>query len=239
MIVVYQLRVSVAELMRQAGVTGYTDEQYALLSAQEGFDPEKAYVVLSQTKGIPPGMTVEEITLGALPDGSTLPAGEYTGELLMVPFDSESRSAAMVSATINMPFSIATGIIRLICDDAYGVELSAFNPVESGRDAVFSIQVSQAEVERVTGSSHQDEAALSAQAAATYFNPEYEFISLFESEPITPGAFLEGAELGLLPDGERLPTGEYVAWLVRYAVDPETGETTLTDANTQLQIVVP
>lgn len=72
-VVVYQLRISVAELRRQAGITGYSVKQYEALLAGEGFDPESSYIVLSQTKGILPGGWVEEMALGTLPVGVPSP----------------------------------------------------------------------------------------------------------------------------------------------------------------------
>lgn len=239
MIMVYQLRISLAELQRQTGMTGYSQEQYAQLRAQPGFDPEKSYVVLSQSKGVLPGDRVQYITLGTLPDGSTLPAGEYTGELLMVPFDQETMESTMVDATVMMPFELKTGVIRLTPDEDYRVRMSVFNQTDSGFDIVYSIQLSQAEIMRVTGSAHQTEETLALQAATADFRSEYEFISLFESEPIAPGSFLEEAILGALPDGEPLPSGTYTGWLVRYAQSDKTTERTMLDADTQIQIVVP
>ena len=239
MIMVYQLRISLAELQRQTGMTGYSQEQYAQMSAQPGFDPEKSYVVLSQSKGVMPGDRVQYITLGTLPDGSTLPAGEYTGELLMVPFDQETMESAMVDATVMMPFEVKTSVIRLTPDEDYRVRLSVFNQTDSGFDVVYSIQLSQAEILRVTGSAHQSEENLALQAADADFRSEYEFVSLFDSEPIAPGAFLEEAILEALPDGEPLPSGTYTGWLVRYAQSDATTGRTMLDTDTQIQIVVP
>ena len=236
-VVVYQLRISVAELLRQTGMTGYSPERYAEISAREGFDAEQSYIVLSQTKGIAPGTWVEEMALGTLPDGRTLPAGHYTAELVMVPFDSETRQSMMVSAVVMVPFVVENDLIVLEVKEQR-VELSLFNPVAADSDLIYSIQVSQAELERVTGSAHQDEATLTLQALTPGFDSAYEFISLFESEPISPGGYLEGAALHALPDGEILPRGEYSAWLVRYAVDAYSGEQLMLEVNTQLQLNV-
>ena len=236
-VVVYQLRISVAELLRQTGMTGYSTEQYKEISSHEGFDIEQSYIVLSQTKGIAPGAWVEEIALGTLPDGSTLPAGSYTAELVMVPFDSETRQSMMVSAVVMVPFVVENDLIVLDVVDQ-NLELSLFNPVAADADLIYSIQVSQAELERVTGSAHQNEETLMLQSLTPGFDSAYEFISLFESESIGPGGYLEGATLHALPDGESLPRGEYTAWLVRFAVDAQSGEQLMLEVNTQLQLNV-
>lgn len=236
-IVVYQLRISVAELQRQAGITGYNERQYQDLSAKESFDPERSYIVLSQTKGIAPGGWVEEMALGALPDGSSLPAGRYMAELVMVPFDARTRESMMLSAIINLPFVIRNDLIEL---DVEGGELALrlFNPVDASNDLVYSIQISQAEIERVSGSPHQTKETLGLQKETPGFDSAYEFVSLYESEPVGPGGYLEEASLHALPDGEMLPPGEYTGWLVRYAVDEKTGEETMLEVNTQLKLIV-
>lgn len=236
-IVVYQLRISVAELQRQAGITGYSKEQYEGLLAGESFDPHSSYIVLSQTKGILPGGWVEEMALGTLPDGRSLPAGSYTAELVMVPFDSETRQSMMLSAVVMIPFVVENDLISL---DVTGnaMELSLFNPVDATTDLIYSVQISQSELERVSGTPHQDEETLKLQAQTPGFDSAYEFISLYESGLVGPGGYLEGLMLNALPDGAYLPKGEYTGWLVRYAVDAQSGERSMLQVNTQLQLVV-
>lgn len=236
-IVVYQLRISVAELLRQAGITGYGDSEYEALSAAEGFEPERSYIVLSQTKGIPPGSYAQSMALGTLPSGQSLPAGRYQAELVMVPFDPQTRQSMMLSAVIGLPFVIESDLIALETAGRH-VPLSLFNPVDAERDLVYSVQLSQAELERVSGSPHRTEAELLAQKQTAGFDAEYEFISLYESEPVPPGGYLEGIELQALPDGGPLPAGEYTAWLVRYGVDASSGEKTMLEVNTQLRLLV-
>ena len=236
-VVVYQLRISVAELRRQAGITGYSAQQYEALLAGEGFDPESSYIVLSQTKGILPGGWVEEMALGTLPDGRTLPAGNYTAELVMVPFDSETRQSMMLSAVVMIPFVVENDLIALDVQDNV-MELSLFNPVDADTNLIYSIQVSQSELERVSGAPHQDEETLKRQEETPGFDGAYEFISLYESEPVIPGGYLEGQQLNALPDGAYLPKGEYTGWLVRYTVDAQSGERVMLEVNTQLQLVV-
>ena len=236
-VVVYQLRISVAELRRQAGITGYSAQQYEALLAGEGFNPESSYIVLSQTKGILPGGWVEEMALGTLPDGRTLPAGSYTAELVMVPFDSETRQSVMLSAVVMIPFVVENDLIALDIQDNV-MDLSLFNPVDADTNLIYSIQISQSELERVSGAPHQDEETLKRQEGTPGFDSAYEFISLYESEPVMPGGYLEGLQLNALPDGTYLPKGEYTGWLVRYAVDAQSGERVMLEVNTQLQLVV-
>ncbi len=254
--VVYSLQISVAELLKQAGVSGYSEPDYAQLMAQEGFNPETAYVVLCQTEPVAPGQTVETITLGMLPDGTTLPAGDYEARLFETVLETEKANPAQsgadaaapdsvnipismtVSASLNIPFTIQENLIAATADAEGNVSLSVFNPVNSPLDAMYSIQLSQAEIKRVTGADHRTDAELAAQSANPDFNPEYEFISLSQSEPVAPGEFLKTATLTALPDGTPLPKGTYHAWLVKYTLD-STGAQTMNPVNTAIELILP
>lgn len=236
-VVVYQLRMSVAELRRQTGLTGYDEEQYKELSARTGFDEGSHYIVLSQTRGILPGEWAEEMALGTLPNGATLPAGRYTAELIMVPFDQQTHQSMMISAVVLVPFVIESALMSVEVAGSHA-DMRLFNPVDAPNDLVYSIQLSQAEVRRVSGQPHQPEENLVMQAKTPGFDEEYEFISLYESEVVSPGAYVEGVRLHALPDGEQLPQGTYTAWLVRYALDAQTQQEMMLDVNTQLQLVV-
>lgn len=237
MAMVYVLRMSVAALKEQAGITGYTDEAYASLSARQGFDPAASYIILSQSDKIAPGESINQMSLGLLPDGSALQAGDYQGELLMVPFD-EDNNEAMVNAVIDMPFSVASSLLKLTADDGYMLQARIFNPINAQAEYVYKLQISQAQIEQVTGSTHRTEAELAEQAQNPSFDPAYEFITLFESQPIAPGMLLNEITLKPLPDGERLPSGEYTGWLVRYIYDEQTKVQIMQDVDTQVQIVI-
>lgn len=126
-----------------------------------------------------------------------------------------------------------------LVDGQQVVALHVFNPVDGTNDMVYSIQFSQLEIQNVTGSPHRTEEELAAQALDINFLPEYEFVSVFESEPVKPGEALEHAQLVQLPDGQMLPPGTYHGWLVKYAIDPETQEKTQQSVTTEIELVVP
>ena len=240
-IVVYVLRISVAEVLRTTGRTGYTLEAFEALSAEEGFDPEESYITLSQSKGVPPGMTVHEITLGTLPDGSTLPAGDYTGLLLMVPFGEETLTQAMVNVNFEMQFTVQSDVILLELDLDGCAPVQAFNPIDETVPVRFGLLISQAQVREKTGAPHNSEEALARQATDPAFSTlheEYEFMPIFQSDWVAPGEFLEKIEVGPLPDGAPLPSGTYIAWLARYRLD-EAGNEIMADARTQVQLIIP
>lgn len=236
----YMLRISLAELERQTGRTGYDEEELAALAAQPGFDPETTYIPLSQTKGIPPGSVVRTMTLGTLPDGSTIPAGDYSAQMVMAAYDALTNRRSMVGAVVEVKFHVLSGDMRLSFDADGTCDLYAFNPVTSAGDVMFAIQISQQELMDVSGEAHRTAEETAAQQANPAFDPAYEFLTIYESDPVAPGAFLEGrAALRTLPDGQALPAGEYTAWLVRYAYDAQWNSWQMEDASTQLTLSVP
>ncbi len=236
----YMLRISLAELERQTGRTGYSEEELAALVAQPGFDPETTYVQLSQTKGIPPGSVVRTMTLGTLPDGSTIPAGDYSAQMVMAAYDVATNRRSMVGAVVEVKFHVLSDDMQLTLDADGACDLYAFNPVTSAGDVMFAIQISQQELTDVSGEAHRTAEEIAAQQANPAFDPAYEFLTIYESDPVAPGAFLEGrAALRALPDGQPLPAGTYTAWLVRYAYDAQWNSWQMEDASTQLTLTVP
>ncbi len=242
LIVVYVLRVSVAELLKKIGRSGYSEAEYLALSQEEGFNPEESYVTLSQSKGIPAGMTVNEITLGTLPDGSTLPAGEYDGELVMVPFGEETHRQAMVNVNVQMHFAVQSDVIEVTLNKEGKAAVQIFNPIDAGHAVRYGLLISQGQLREKTGSPHNSPEQLAQQEADPNFSSlyeEYVFLSVFESGTIQPGEFLEEIAVHALPDGEQLPQGTYTAWIARYHMDEETGEEIMGDARTQIILNVP
>lgn len=235
----YMLRISVAELERQTGRTGYTQEQMAELTADPEYDPETSYLVLSQTKGIAPGTMVEAMTLGALPDGSTIAAGDYQAEMVMAAYDVQTGKRSMVGAVVKVQFHVLSDEATVAFDLSGLGEIEAFNPVTAEGDVMFGIQLSQQALIDGCGASHRTEADLAAQAADPAFDPAYEFLTIYESAPVAPGSFVENpVQLLPLPDGAMLPEGTYAAWLVRYGYDAAWNSWQMLDAATQLTLVV-
>lgn len=235
----YTLQISLAELECQIGRTGHTPEQMAELQAQDGYDPEISYVTLAETKGIRPGSMVQTMVLGALPDGSTLPAGDYQADMVVASYDVQTNRRSMVGGLVKVKFHILTDQMSLIFDESGLGELHAFNPSAADQEVVYGIQISQQAIVDGCGNPHRTQDQLAAQQANPDFDPAYEFITILESEAVAPGSSLEGtAQLLPLPDGQMLPKGEYTAWLVRFTRDQQTGLWKMLDARTQLALSV-
>ncbi len=235
----YQLRVSIAELQRQTGRTGYTKDQLAALEATQGFNPEASYITLAETKGIAPGAMVQTMMLSPLPDGTMLSAGDYQAEMVVTAYDVETNKRSLVGGVVKVPFHILNDQMQIAFDaDGLGA-WNLYNPEATGADVAYSILISQQAVIDGCGEPHQTAEALAAQQANAQFDPAYEFLTIYESEAVAPGSFLDGnVQLDPLPDGQMLPTGEYAAWLVRSVWNAAGGYWEMLDARTELVLQI-
>ena len=222
----YLLTMSVADILRQTGRTGYTEEEYAALSRREGFSPESERVVVGQTKGIPPGKRVHTITLGALPDGSALGRGVYPATVVMAAFDPQTNQRAMVGAEASVTVEIAGDELALAFTGGKA-ELRVFTPADESAAVRYTLIITQKELLDKTGG---------YGAPGDY--QEDAWVTLVDAGIAQPGEFLETElTLGPLPDGSSLPKGEYTAWLARAGQDAD-GAWTVRGADTKVLLTV-
>lgn len=224
----YVLQISVAELMRTLGKTGYTDEAYAQLSAQPNFDPENSWINIAQTKGIAPGKTVKYISLGTLPDGSALSKGEYTVYAVMSAFDVKTNKRSVVGVRSQVKMRILNDVFALTFKDGIA-RISVFNPVDARDAARYSLVITQAELLAKTGKTH----------AEGEYKPGA-VVTVAEIGELLPGENIEDEPVALmnLPDGEALNPGEYYAYIGISTQDLLTGVWTLTAFGTQVVLTV-
>ena len=96
--VVIRVLVSDAELLRVIGKTGRSAAEQAALEAEEGYDADTSYQELYRSGRIPVGYGIEDMKLSALPDGTTLPAGDYEMIVAIDAYDPETHEKAVVNA---------------------------------------------------------------------------------------------------------------------------------------------
>ena len=75
--------------------------------ARIGYQGGEEYVTLYQSGLIAPGYGVDVITLGALPDGSWLPAGEYELSVLLEFYDVETNEKSAVNTVIPLDVTVS------------------------------------------------------------------------------------------------------------------------------------
>lgn len=221
----YLIRVTVAELLRTLGRTGYSDAEYATLSAQEGFDPETEYIVLAQTKGVPPGKRVHTISLGTLPDGTTLGVGTYKAQTVITAYDVNTNQRSMVGANMEANITVKTDQIAMQVNGNHA-QISLFTPAG---------EISEIRYELVVAKT-----ALESKVSKTVLDAmKEEYHSLGVLGHAKPGEFLEADfSLKALPDGTELPQGEYDAWIIRYEMDAESGQWKNKMSSTMVNLLV-
>lgn len=226
--VLYILRVSAAELLRETGRTGYSEKDYAALSAEAGFDPKTSYVVLGQTKGIPPGKRMHSITLGALPDGSALPCGKYAATVVMAAYDISTDQRSMVGIEAAVTVEVLSDSVELIAEGGKG-KIKLFTPVSETSAVRYTLVITQGELLNETGNAHN--------GGGEYV--ENGGVLLSELGSAQPGNFLDAEyTIGALPDGTALPAGEYTAWIARSTFDESLALWTVASTDTTVRLTV-
>ena len=71
-----------------------------------GYETEEAYLPLYQSGLIAPGYGVEVITLGSLPDGTNLPAGEYELSVLLEFYDMQTNEKSAVDTVVPLDVTV-------------------------------------------------------------------------------------------------------------------------------------
>lgn len=88
--------VSDAELLRVIGKTGRTATEQAALEAKGDYDPASHYTELYRSGLIQIGHALPAAKLGALPDGTTLPEGDYEMLVMIDAYDPETYEKSHV-----------------------------------------------------------------------------------------------------------------------------------------------
>lgn len=90
--------ISDAELIKTIGKTGRKASEQAALDADPNYDPESTYQELYVSGRLQIGYMIEAIKLGALPDGTTLPVGNYEMVVAIDAYDPVTFEKAVVNA---------------------------------------------------------------------------------------------------------------------------------------------
>lgn len=96
--VVISIKISDAELLKTIGTTGRSAEDQAALEATEGYNPEKSYQELYRSGRLQIGYKLDLCQLSSLPNGTTLPVGDYEMIVAIDAYDPETNEKAVVNA---------------------------------------------------------------------------------------------------------------------------------------------
>ena len=94
------IQISDAELIRVIGKTGRTAEEQAKLDADPNYDPEKTYQELFRSGLLQIGYALDAAKFSALPDGTTLPVGDYEMLVVVDAYDPVTNEKAVMKTQL-------------------------------------------------------------------------------------------------------------------------------------------
>ena len=111
--IVLSVWVSDAELIAKGiANAGFTAEEYAIRSAEAGYDPAKAFQELYRSGRIPIGYAMEVVGLKALPNGTYLPLGDYEMKVVIDPYNPETNEKSVVNAEAPVTVHVVESVSR-------------------------------------------------------------------------------------------------------------------------------
>ncbi len=110
------------------------------------------------------------------------------------------------------------------------------NPKRSTQDVIISIKISDAELIRTIGKTGRTAEAQAALAASGNYKPETTYQVLYRSGRLKIGYMLELCQFDALPDGTKLPAGDYEMLVGIEAYDPETNEKAVVNAQAPISV---
>lgn len=95
-----RVHVSDAELIKKIGKTGRTAEEQAKLDADPNYNPETTYQELFRSGLLQIGYALPAAKLNTLPDGTTLPIGDYEMLVVVDAYDPETHEKAVMKTQL-------------------------------------------------------------------------------------------------------------------------------------------
>lgn len=202
------LTITLSDLQRVAGVSGYDEEAYTRIAAQPGFDPQSHALTLYEGDRLVPGDKTQTLTLMPLPDGTALPEGSYPAVMEVTLYD------ALTGERRNEDFRVDVYVQVMACKRAAraGAEGPIDLRVHNSADAPARYAL-VAGVDQLGGAHGVDTAQL---------GEEHSYAVLAMTDVLAPYAdAVSPMTLAALPDGQALAPGSYEAWLVRVPEDDD------------------
>ena len=100
------IQISDAELLRVVGKTGRSAEEQAKLDADPNYDPAKTYQELFRSGLLQIGYALDAAKLSALPDGTTLPVGDYEMLVVVDAYDPVTNEKAVMKTQLPITIHI-------------------------------------------------------------------------------------------------------------------------------------
>lgn len=97
---VVRIRISDAELLNKIGKTGRTEKEQAALEADPNYNPANSYQELFRSGLLEIGYALDAAKLSALPDGTTLPVGDYEMLVVVDAYDPETNEKSVMKTQL-------------------------------------------------------------------------------------------------------------------------------------------
>lgn len=101
-----RIQITDEELINKLGKTGRTEKEQSTLESASNYNTKTQKVSVGESDAIPPGYSLKQIKLHALPDGTVLPAGEYNAVVYMLFYDVNSNEREMVNSQVPIKLTI-------------------------------------------------------------------------------------------------------------------------------------
>ena len=98
--IVVQLQMTDSAAIRAMGSTGRLPTEQTVLNEHPDYDPATYRMILAESGAIPPGYSLENLTLDKQPNGSILTPGKHPAIVFLILYDIETHSRAMIETQL-------------------------------------------------------------------------------------------------------------------------------------------
>jgi hypothetical protein len=95
---VVKINLNDAQAVSIMGSTGRTDEEQARLDNNPAYDPYNHRIVIAESGAVRPGYQLDSLQLTALPNGASLPPGEFGATAYLIFYDIDFHGRAMLES---------------------------------------------------------------------------------------------------------------------------------------------
>lgn len=135
-----------------------------------------------------------------------------------------SRLSVRLNQDVNVSYATGVGVIDYV------------NPTSSTHDMVIRICISDAELKRAGIDLVSAKIRTQEELNAEDYDADKALTTFYQSGRVQIGYQLENCKIATLPNGDKLPLGEYKAVMVIEAYDPKTNEKSIVNAQAEITI---
>lgn len=104
--IVVEMQITDEVLLKKLGKTGRTAEDVKKIEQAADYDSASSRMTIAQSGLIKPGFQIQTMQLKALPDGTVLPAGEYSAVYYILAYNADTNERAIVNTQIPITITV-------------------------------------------------------------------------------------------------------------------------------------